>query len=314
MSRYVLQKLLSLFPVLIGISLIAFLLGVISPGDPVEIALNQSGMGSATQEQIDTIRDRLGLNNPLPTQYLRWAGSVLRGNLGNSYYNNRSVSHELARRLPVTLRLTGYCIVIASFFGVLLGVTAAAYRDRLPDRIIKTFTNTVLSLPAFWMALLMILLFSERLGWLPTSGVGGFKYMLMPALVLSGATTAGLARLVRSTMLAEFGKQYFLAANARGLGRIALFLCTALPNAILPAVTLLGNYFGGILGGSVVVETIFALPGIGSYAIESIGYRDYPALQGYVLFTGFLFVSITLLVDLLCMALNPKIRLGGTAR
>ena len=314
MPRYVLNKLLSLFPVLIGISLIAFLLGIISPGDPVEIALNQSGMSFASQEQIDAMREQLGLNDSLPTQYLRWAGRVIHGDLGNSYRNNRSVSHELAQRLPVTLKLAGYCIVIASFFGVLLGVAAAAYRDRLPDRIIKTFTNALLSLPAFWMALLMILLFAERLRWLPTSGVGGFKHMLMPAVVLSSSTTAALARLIRSTMLAEFGKQYFLAANARGLGRIALLLHSALPNAILPAITLLGNYFGGILGGSTVVETMFALPGIGSYAISSIGFRDYPVLQGYVLFTGFLFVSITLLVDLLCMALNPKIRLGAATQ
>ena len=311
MLRYTLQRLLTLIPVLVGISLIAFLLGVVSPGDPVEIALTQSGMHAPAQEQIDAMREQLGLNDPLPVQYLRWAGRALSGDLGNSFHNNRPVADELARRIPITLRLAGYCIVMASFFGVMLGVAAAAYRDRWPDHLIKALTNAFLSLPAFWMALLMILLFSERLGLLPTSGVGGFRHMLMPAFVLSSAATAGLARLVRSTMLAEFGKQYFLAASARGLGRTALLLRTALPNAILPAIALLGNHFGGILGGAVVVETIFALPGLGSYAIEAIGHRDYPALQGYVLLTGFLFVSITLLVDLLCMALNPKIRLGG---
>ena len=314
MARYVLQRLLSLIPVLVGITLIAFLLGVVSPGDPVEIALSQHGMHSPTQQQIDAMREQLGLNDSLMTQYLRWAGRALRGDLGNSFHNNRPVGGELARRLPITLTLVWYSMVMATFFGVLLGVVAAAYRDKLPDRMIKTFTNMLLSLPSFWMALLMVLLFSERLGWLPTSGVGGLRYMLMPSLVLSSATTAGLTRLIRSTMLAEFGKQYFLAANARGLGRMSLLLRSALPNAILPAVVMLGNFFGGILGGSVIVETIFALPGIGSYAIHAIGVRDYPALQGYVLLTGFLFVLIMLLVDLLCMALSPKIRLGGKAQ
>ena len=314
MARYLLQRLLSLIPVLVGITLVAFLLGVVSPGDPVEIALSQSGMRSPTQEQSDAMREQLGLNDSLLTQYLRWAGRALSGDLGRSFHNNRPIGAELAMRLPITLKLVGYSIVMATFFGVLLGVVAAAYRDKLPDRIIKTLTNALLSLPAFWMALLMVMLFSERLGWLPTSGVGGLRHMLMPSLVLSSATAAGLARLIRSTMLAEFGKQYFLAANARGLGKISLLLRSALPNAILPAIAMLGNFFGGILGGSVIVETMFALPGIGSYAINAIGVRDYPALQGYVLITGFLFVLIMLLVDLLCMALNPKIRLGGKAQ
>lgn len=169
----------------------------------------------------------------------------------------------------------------------------------------------MLSIPNFWLAILMVLLLAEILRWLPTSGTGGIRYMLMPATVLSCATTAIAARLTRSALLGEFGKQYFLAANAKGISKYRLIVRNALPNAIVPVITLLGNYFGGILGGSVVVETIFALPGVGSYAINAIAMRDYPALQGYVLLTGFLFVAVTLVVDLISLALNPRIRLGG---
>lgn len=197
--------------------------------------------------------------------------------------------------------------------GILIGTLSAAYKDSLLDHGIQGLTNIMLSIPGFWLAILMVLLFAEVLGWLPTSGTGGAKYMLMPAIVLSCATTATAARLMRSALLGELGKQYFLAANAKGISKYRLIVRNALPNAIVPVITLLGNYFGGILGGSVVVETIFALPGVGSYAIEAIYMRNYPALQGYVLLTGFLFVAVTLAVDLISLVLNPKIRLGGSS-
>jgi len=310
MGRYLQQRLSSLLVVLIGISLLAFVLGAISPGDPAEIALIQGGV-PASPENIAAMREQLGLNDPLPVQYLRWLGGVVRGDFGDSYLTGRSVGGELARRLPVTLRLAAYSLAMACVFGFSLGILSAAYQDRMPDRCIKWFVNIMLSFPNFWMALLLILVFAEILGLLPTSGLGGPRNMLMPAITLSAATAAGIARLVRSSLLAELGKQYFLAANARGLGRAALLLRTAFPNAVLPTVAMLGNYLGGILGGSVVVETMFALPGIGSYAVEAISARDYPALQGYVLLTGFVFVTITFAVDVICVLINPKIRLGG---
>ncbi|MEM1485831.1 ABC transporter permease [Oscillospiraceae bacterium PP1C4] len=311
MYRYILQKLASLVPVLVGISLIAFLLGVISPGDPAEIALSQGGMSSPTPEQIDAMREEMGLKDPLAVQYLRWVNHALHGSLGDSYITSESVGQELARRLPVTLKLAACAMLMAGVNGILLGTLAAAWKGKAFDFAIKGLTNVMLSFPSFWLAILMVLLFAEVLGWLPTSGTGGASHMLMPAMALSCTTTATAARMTRSALLAEFGKQYFLAANAKGISRARLIFRNALPNAIVPVITMLGNYLGGILGGSVVVETIFALPGIGSYAIDAIHARNYPALQGYVLLTGLLFVVITLLVDLVSILLNPRIRLGG---
>ncbi|MDO4866040.1 MAG: ABC transporter permease [Clostridia bacterium] len=310
MSRYLFQKLLSLVPVLLGISLAAFVLGVISPGNPAELALAQGGY-EPTPEQIEAMERQMGLDAPYPVQYLRWVGRAFSGDLGTSYHSRRPVAEELTRRLPVTLKLAGFSMLITCVTGIGLGCVAAAYQDRWPDRLVGTYINISLSFPAFWLALLLILLFAETLRWLPTSGNGGLRYLLLPGLVLSSASAAMAARLTRSALLAEFGKQYFTAAQARGIGRWRLVVRNALPNAIVPAVALLGNSLGGMLGGSVVIESIFALPGIGSYALDAITNRDYPALQGYVLLAGCAYVAVTLLVDIVSMLLNPRVRLGG---
>ncbi|MBQ8508272.1 MAG: ABC transporter permease [Clostridia bacterium] len=310
MRRYLIQKIFSLIPVLLGISLIAFVLGVISPGNPAEIALSQGGY-EPTPEQIEEMEHQMGLDAPYPVQYLRWVGRALTGDLGTSYSSNMSVGQELARRLPVTLKLSCCSIFLAVVLGFSMGCVAAAFRDRWPDRVIRAAINAQLSFPAFWLALLLILIFAENLRWLPTSGNGGLKYMVLPSVVLSSASAATAARLTRSALLAEFGKQYCTAAAARGISRWRLVLCNALPNAAVSAVALLGNSLGGMLGGSVIIESIFALPGIGSYALEAITNRDYPALQGYVMLAGCIYVAVTLLVDVVSMLLNPKVRLGG---
>lgn len=310
MGRYLIHKLLSLIPVLLGISLAAFILGTLSPGSPAELALSQGGY-EPTQEQIQAMERQMGLDAPYPVQYLRWAGRALTGDLGESYSSRLPVAQELGRRLPVTLKLALCAMALACGGGLALGCVSAVYRDRWPDHLLRGLMNLQLSVPAFWLALLLILLFAETLGWLPTSGNGGLRHMVLPALVLSSATMATAARLSRSSLLAELSKQYCTAASARGIGRWRLVLCNALPNAIVPVVALLGNSLGGMLGGSVIVESIFALPGIGSYALDAISKRDYPALQGYVLLTGAVYVAITLLVDILSMLLDPKVRFGG---
>ena len=297
MKQYLIQKLISLLPVLFGISLLAFVLGILTPGNPAELALSQGGY-EPTPEQIAEMEEQMGLDAPYPVQYLRWVGRVLSGDLGTSYSSRNPVGEELMRRLPVTLKLAACSILLTVVFGIALGCTAAAWQGRLPDRVIQALINVQLSFPAFWLALLMILFFAETLGWLPTSGTGGPRYMVMPSLVLSA-------------LLEEFGKQYCTAAMARGIGRWRLVVRNALPNAVVPVIAMLGNSLGGMLGGSIIIESIFALPGIGSYALAAVTNRDYPALQGYVLLTGFIYVLITLLVDTLSMLLNPKVRLGG---
>lgn len=312
MGRYCVKKLISLFPVLLGITLAAFLLGVVSPGNPAELALSQGGY-QPTEEQIQEMEHQMGLDLPLPAQYLRWVGRALTGDLGQSYASGRPVLTELMLRLPTTLLLAGAAMALCLGGGLALGCVAAACRGRWPDQVIGGVTALQLSLPAFWLALLLVLLFAETLGWLPTSGLRSPKGILLPALVLSWAPMASAARLTRSALLEQLARPYCLAARARGVSRVRLIWHNALPNALPPVVSLLGNTLGGLLGGSVVVESIFALPGLGAYALSAVTNRDYPALQGYVLVTGLVYVAVTTGVDLVSMVLDPRIRLGGKA-
>lgn len=311
MLQYVVRRILSVIPVLIGISLIAFTLGLMTPGDPASMALSRDGVSEVTPELLEAKREELGLNDPGPVQYLRWAGRALGGDLGRSYSDNTQVSKELLRRLPVTLRLAACAMVLVCIFGISLGILSAAFVNRLPDNMMKLMTNLMMAFPSFWLAIILIIVLGENLKLLPTSGVGGIRHMVMPSVTLACANIAMAQRLMRSSMLTEFGKQYMLAADAKGIKRIRLLVCHAFPNAVLPVITLLGNYLGGILGGSVIVENLFALPGIGSYALEAIHARDYAVIQGFVLFSGVVYVAVSLLVDLICAWINPKIRLGG---
>ncbi len=310
MKKYIIERIKSLFIVLAGITIIAFLLGLISPGDPAELSLSRSGNFNPTPEQIEERREDLGLNKPVYLQYLNWVKGVIRGDLGKSYSNNEPISEMIKRKLPVTFKLATYSIAITSLLGISLGIISAIYKDTVIDILIKFMTNIMLSLPSFWLGLLFILVFSEIMGLLPTSGNGGWRYMIMPAFSLSLITIATTTRVMRSTMIQEMGKQYYLAHKAKGISKYTLYIRNILPNSILPVLTLLANFMGSILGGSAVIETIFALPGLGSYAIESIYLKDFPYLQSYVLITGFIFVLVTTIIDIISIIINPKIRIG----
>jgi len=310
MIRYCFYRILMAVPVLVGISLLAFTLGLLSPGDPAEFALNQNGLDAPTEAQLAAMREELGLNRPVYEQYLAWMAQVLQGNLGSSYISGRDILQELLLRLPVTAELAVLALALAAVVGIVAGVLCAVYKDSTLDRLLQFVTNIMLAVPGFWLALLMILLFSETLRWLPTSGSGSLQHFVLPALAVSLSTAATVCRYMRSSLLQEFAAQYFTIARVRGLGKARLLFSYALPNALLPVIALLGNYFAGILGGSVIAESIFALPGISSMALEAIRLRDYPVLQAYVLFTGWLLVVITLLVDVLMLRLNPKLQAG----
>lgn len=310
MIRYCFYRILMAVPVLVGISLLAFALGLLSPGDPAEFALNQNGLDAPTEAQLALMREELGLNRPVYEQYLDWMAQVLQGNLGSSYISGRDILQELLLRLPVTAELAVLALALAAVVGIVAGVLCAVYKDSTLDRLLQFVTNIMLAVPGFWLALLMILLFSETLRWLPTSGSGSLQHFVLPALAVSLSTAATVCRYMRSSLLQEFAAQYFTIARVRGLGKARLLFSYALPNALLPVIALLGNYFAGILGGSVIAESIFALPGISSMALEAIRLRDYPVLQAYVLFTGWLLVVITLLVDVLMLRLNPKLQAG----
>lgn len=311
MKSYIIERTKSLFIVLVGITMIAFLLGTISPGDPAELSLSRSGNYSPTPEQIEARRQEMGLDKPIYIQYLNWAKQAVKGDLGRSYSTNEPVISMIQRRLPVTFKLSIYSILITSVIGISIGVVAAICKDTILDGLINFIANIMLSLPNFWLALLFILLFAEILGILPTSGNGGWKHMLMPSFSLSLVTIATTSRVMRSSMLQELGKQYYLAHKSKGISGLTLYIRNILPNSILPVITLLANFMGSILGGSAVIETIFALPGIGSYAVQSVSLKDFPYLQAYVLITGFIFVTITTLIDLIVIMIDPKIRLGA---
>lgn len=309
MKKYFIGRIFALVPTLVGISVIAFFLGVLSPGDPAEIALSQGGY-EPTPEQIEKMERELGLDKPYSVQYLNWLGNILKGDLGRSYSNGREIAKEIGRRLPKTVYLAGHAIFLTCFFGIGLGILSAWHKDTRLDRMLMMLINTVLSLPAFWIGLILILIFSEKLRLLPTSGYGGLRYMILPSITLSCIAAATIARMTRAALLAEFGKSYYITAVTRGLSKKQLIIDNALPNAIAPILPMIGNFLGGVLGGTVVVESIFAIPGIGSYAIEAIGAKDHPALQGYVLVTGAIFVAVSLLVDIVGVWISPKVRLG----
>ena len=310
MISYFCKRILTAVPVLLGISLLAFILGVLSPGDPAEFVLNQDGLYAPSEEQLEAMREELGLNKPLWLRYGLWLMGVLQGDLGSSYITGRDIAAEIAQRLPVTLELAVLALLMAGVGGIFFGSICAVYRGSFFDNFVKNLTHVMLSIPGFWLALILILIFSEQLRWLPTSGTGSLKYFLLPAFVLAFATMSTVCRFMRGALLTEFGRQYFLVAKVRGINKFNLLTRYALPNAIIPVIALLGNYFASVLGGSVIAESIFAIPGISSMALEAIRYRDYPVLQAYVLVSGCTLILVMVTVDLLIAYLNPKVKLG----
>ena len=297
---------------LIGISLAAFLLGRIAPGDPVDDALFRIGIEFPTEEDRAAMRTKLGLDKPLPVQYLDWLGDALHGGLGRSYTGNQDIAQELMRRLPITLKVSLAALAVAVVFGVGGGVLMVACRGTWLDTVLKALSTLLLSVPGFWLALFLITVFAEWLHLLPTSGLDrGIFSLILPAVALSAANVGSTSRFTRGNILAQMGEQYIVVANAKGISQKAVMLGHAFRNSLVPIVTLIGNYFGGILGGSTIIENIFAIPGLGSYVLSAINNRDYPVIQGYVLLTGATFVLITLAIDLLYILVNPKIRVQG---
>lgn len=301
-----------LIPVLIGISLAAFLLGRIAPGDPVDDALFRIGVEFPTEEDRTAMRAELGLDRSLPEQYLSWLWKAVHGDLGRSYTGNKDIAAELMTRLPITLTVSLAALAAAILFGVGGGVLMAACRGTWLDAALKSLSTLLLSVPGFWLALFLITVFAEWLHLLPTSGLDrGIFSLILPAVALSAANIGATSRFTRGNILAQMGEQYIVVANAKGISQKAVMLGHAFRNALVPLITLVGNYFGGILGGSTIIENIFAIPGLGSYMLSAIQNRDYPVIQGYVLITGTTFVLITLAIDLLYLLADPKIRIQG---
>ncbi|BAH46122.1 MULTISPECIES: nickel ABC transporter permease [Brevibacillus] len=303
MKQYIVKRLLSGIIVLFGLSVFTFLLIHLIPGDPVRIMLGQR----ATVEQIESLRGELGLNKPLVVQYLDYASGVLKGDLGTSLKTGRPVSTEIADRFPATAKMAVASLVVAVVIGIGLGVLAAKYKDTPIDGAIMTFSTFGMSIPGFWLGLLVILVFSVHLGWFPIAGGTGLKDMVLPAFTLGTLTATALSRLTRAGMVEVLSNDYIRTARAKGMNERVVLLRHAFRNVMIPIVAVIGLELAGLLGGAVIIEQVFGWPGVGTLAIQAISSRDFPMIQGTTLFIGAVYVLVVILIDVLYAVLDPRI-------
>jgi len=305
MWRYVLKRLLLMIPVILGVTVVIFSIMYFVPGDPASMVLG----ANATPEELAAKRTQLGLDAPYMTRLLLYIKDVfLRFDFGNSYLNSRSISDEIFTRFPITLAISVASIALAMLVGVPLGINAAVHRGGAWDTVSMILALLGVSMPTFWVALLLIMLFSLRLNWLPPLGFASFKYYIMPCIANCFHGLALMARQMRSSMLEVIHSDYVTTARAKGQSSGRVLFGHALPNALIPVVTIAGTTFGKMLGGTVVIEAVFSMPGIGGYMIGGINGRDYPVVQGCVIFLAIMFSLMMLLVDLLYAAIDPRIK------
>ena len=311
MTTYVLRRLIATIWVLLGVTLGAFLIIQLTPGDPARVILGQD----ASPEAIADLRSDLGLDQPLPVQYLSFLGNVIRGDLGTSYRSSRPVLNELGSSFPNTVELAVAAVIIATVIGMSLGVLSALKRGTLIDTTATTLTLIGVSIPNFWLGIMLMLAFSYHLGWFPASGRGGPLYswdgirsVLLPAFTLATGSAAVIARITRTSLLEVFDLDYIRTARAKGVREGLITRRHALANALIPIVTVVGLQFGFLLGGAVVTERIFAWPGLGLVLVNAISNRDLPLVQGALLLVAGVFVLLNLLTDLLYGFLDPRIR------
>jgi len=311
-SYYFARRIASLFPVLIGVSLLAFLLGVLAPGDPAPALYKQLyGVPAVDPVTLEKFRNEFGLNDPLPLRYARWAADALRGELGYSYRSGRPIVQELVDGFIPSLQLAVGGLLVAILIAFPLGILAALWQNSAPDFAMRVFALFGASMPSFWLAYLFILLFSVQLRWLPVQGTGSWQALILPCVTLGIGGAATLSRLLRSSMLEVMNEDYIRTARSKGMRERTVMLRHALRNALIPAVTILSGMFGSLLAGAVIVEFVFARPGIGLLITNAISFRDYPVIQGVVLLGGTIFVIVNLLVDVSYTYIDPRIRLGA---
>lgn len=303
---YAFRRILMLVPFLIGLTILAFALGVLSPGDPAVAVLTMDGSSEPTEAEILAMRHSMGLDRPYWVQYLSWLSGAVTGNLGVSYLTHKPVLDELLRRFPVTLHLALWAMGWVIFLGIPAGVWAAVHEESFREMVLRIFALVFISAPSFWLAIIMMLLFSEELQLLPSSGYGDAVHMILPSFVLAAGTAAATLRLEQASMLETMEKPFVLTERAKGLPEGYIMVHHVLPNSLIPVITMVGTFFGSILGGSVIIENLFSIPGLGSYVLSAIWGRDYPVIQGYVIVSGTVFLVFNYLVDLSYYVLNPK--------
>ncbi|EGM6054626.1 glutathione ABC transporter permease GsiC [Salmonella enterica] len=304
MLNYVLKRLLGLIPTLLIVAVLVFLFVHLLPGDPAWLIAGPE----ADAQVIALVRQQLGLDQPLHVQFWHYITHVLQGDFGTSMVSRRPVSEEIASRFLPTLWLTITSMIWAVLFGMAIGIAAAVWRNRWPDRVGMTLAVTGISFPAFALGMLLMQIFSVDLGWLPTVGADSWQHYILPSLTLGAAVASVMARFTRSSFVDVLSEDYMRTARAKGVSETWVVLKHGLRNAMIPVVTMMGLQFGFLLGGSIVVEKVFNWPGLGRLLVDSVDMRDYPVIQAEVLLFSLEFILINLVVDVLYAAINPAIR------
>lgn len=307
MLTFTLRRLLSTILVLWGVATLTFFAIRLLPGDPATVLISQAG-GSAAE--IAELQRRLGLTDPLLVQYLRFAGGLVRGDLGVSLISHRPVSAAIAEQLPHTLALASTAMLLAVTAGITMGILAATHHGTWIDQLCMTLSVLGFSIPILMSGLLLMLLFTLALGWLPATGQGSWRHLVMPSIVLSLASAGTIARLVRTQMLEVLPQQYITVARAKGVVERVILWRHALRNALIPVITVIGLQFGSLLGGTVVTESLFSRRGLGRLVVDAIIWNDYPLIQGVVILGAAIYISVNFLVDISYGLLDPRIRRG----
>jgi peptide/nickel transport system permease protein len=302
--RFLARRLALTVLVLFGVATLVFSLIHLIPGDPAQAMLGEA----ASQKDVEDLRRRLGLDRPLTEQYGQFLRGAITGDLGTSFRTRQPVTSQILERMPATLELAAAAMLVAVCVAIPLGIAAAVRRGTFVDHSAMVLALSGVSIPNFWLGPLLAIVFAVELGWLPVSGRGTWAHLLLPAISLGAALAAILARMMRATLLEELRELYVVAARARGVSRGRAVLRHAFRNSLIPVVTIIGLQFGAVLTGAVITETVFAWPGIGRLLIQSIGFRDYPLVQGCILLIAVTYVAVNLLTDLLYGFLDPRIR------
>ena len=305
MHKYVIKRLVMLIPVIIGVSFLVFFIMAMAPGDTARTILGED----APIEAVEALREELGLNDPIPIRYLNYMKDLLRGDLGNSYKSGRPVFEEIMSRFPATLELTFWGMLLAVGLSLPIGIISATRQYSFMDNASMIFALVATAIPNFWLGLMLIIVFSLKLGVLPSGGNNaGFASLILPVITLATACMANIARTTRSSMLEVIRADYIRTAKAKGVSKNKVINKHALKNALIPVVTVIGLQFGQLLGGSVLTETVFAWPGVGTYLVNSIKAKDTPAVLGCVIIFSICFSIVNLAVDLLYAFIDPRIK------
>lgn len=304
MHKYILKRLVTLIPVILGVILIIFLIMELTPGDPARMVLG----GMASEEALDSFREEHGLNDPLPVRYGRYVLNMLRGELGTSYKTNRSVWTELMDRFPATMQLSVASILFALLISVPIGVISAVKQNSVFDNVGMVVCLLGIAMPAFWLGMVVVLMFSVNLDWFPPSGYGSLAHLVLPAFTAGAACAANIARITRSSMLEIIRADYMRTARSKGIGKLAVIMRHGMKNCWIPVITVAGLQFGTMLGGIVIIENVFAWPGVGAFLLTSITSKDTPCVLGAIVMFTVVFSVVNLLVDIIYAFVDPRIR------